>query len=189
MQQMPDLWAPNIMLHRQQPHLRHVCTTPPHQGSSMCDNELQSRALLQPPADPLCQLPTTTQSLRPKLLHLCQDHAGNAPRQRSNHGHDNGRLESAQKVRVLHYLLYRSFFPPQVCFITYPQKHFDFGPKGRTGCHESFCTVARCYDIFGALLLRFLWCVYFLLADGKDGSPTGVVRPGRAHKTCSVKAH
>ena len=55
----------------------------------------------------------------------------------------------------------------------YPQKRFDFGPKGRTGCHESFCTVARCYDFFGALLLRFLWCVYSFWQTGKMGAPRG----------------
>jgi len=80
----------------------HTCTVcaqpyPTKDESPMCNRELQSRTLLQPPTDPLCQLPTTTQSLRPKLPHLHQDHVGNAPRQRSNHGHDNGRLEGTEE--------------------------------------------------------------------------------------------
>ena len=40
---------------------------------------------------------------------------------------------------------------------------------GRMGCHESFCTVARCYDFFGAVLLLFG-------GNGKDGNPMGVVQ-------------
>jgi len=33
--------------------------------------------------------------------------------------------------------------------------------------------VAHCYDFFSAVLLRFLWCVYFFWRTGKMGAPRG----------------
>ena len=54
------------------------------------------------------------------------------------------------------------------------------------------------YDFFGTVRLLFMSCTLclsislvrlLLLVDGKDGSPTGVVQRGGAHKTCSVRVH
>jgi len=52
----------------------------------------------------------------------------------------------------------------------------------------------ECLTLF-SLLMSYKLCLLIslvrllLLADGKDGSPTGVVRREGVHKTCSVKAH
>ena len=133
----------------------------------MRDNELQSRALLQPPADPLRQLPTTTQSLRPKLLHLCQDHVGNAPRQCGNHGHDDGRLESAQKGKGIALSPLPKFLSTASLLYNVPTKRFDLGQRGR---QVVMSPAVRSLAVTISLV-RLL-----LLADRKDGSPTGVVR-------------
>jgi len=122
MQQMPDLWPPNIAVHHQQPHLCCMCPTPPHEGSPLHNCKLQSRTLMQPPTDPLRQLSTTTQSNRPKLLHLRQNHMGHAPQHGCHQRYNDGHLESTKKVLVLYYLLYcRSSYCKSSLSVTYLQ--------------------------------------------------------------------
>jgi len=166
MQQMPDLWTPDLELHCQQPHLCRVYPTPPHKGSPMCNHELQSRILLQPPTDPLCQLPTTTQSLRPKLPHLRQDHVGNAPRQRSNHGHYNGHLEGTEEGNGIA-LPPLPKFPPTVSLLyNISAKCVSSWLDRKDGCHETF--------LYSRTWSQFPWCDVLLLSvTGKMETPWG----------------
>jgi len=138
MQHLSDLWTPDPALHRQQPHLCRVCPTPPHKGSPMCNRKLQSRALLQPPTDPLRQLPTTAQSLRPKLPHLRQDHVVSAPQQRSNHGHNNGRLEGTEEGNGSVLPPLPKFLPTASLLYNIPAKCVLFRLARKDSCHETF---------------------------------------------------
>jgi len=132
----------------------------------MCNRELQSTALLQPPTDPLRQLPTTTQSLRPKLPHLCQDHIGNAPRQRSNHGHDNGCLEGTEEGNGTALPPLLKFPPTASLLYNLPAKCVLSGLARKDDCHESF--------LYGHAWSRFPWCNVLLLAvTGKMETPWG----------------